>query len=134
MNRLIKSLMLFIIVTASVGSVGLAYGEFASTPQDDGIIVIIIAVSVGSVAAPWYAWATSKPGADGKQEKLNWPQYSRAIGITFIGNLALLVAEIEFFSIEVLTLQATIVLFIGAFIQALGINAAKAGAVHSNKK
>lgn len=128
MHKALRSVLLMISMTVLVGGMGAAYAEIVSTPEDEAIIVVLVASLVGSLLAPILGWAGSK-----EKQPFDGKQYIRALILLIPASVTVISVQVEILNVEILTLQAVIGLFIITFLQAVGINSIKAGVAHRRK-
>ena len=125
-----KRLMLaFVMVILAAIATNEAFAQTNSNPQDSNVIIVVIAGVLGAATAPVILWATkeSTPGADGKlpNDPFDKKQYILALVIGIPSVTGLLITEISGLNATVSGLGGTIILFLMAFVQGLGVDIGK---------
>lgn len=106
-----------------------AYAQTSTSASDNQVVIVIIAALTGSIVAPIILWATKEntPDATGKlpSDPFNARQYVIALVVGIPSVITLMITELTGLAANVNSLQSIAILFLMAFVQALGVDIAK---------
>ena len=119
--------IIFLVVGFVLAAMQTSYAQEAVTAtiedvEDNTVVVVLIAATIGGLAAPIIGFAAKKEG------KFDWKQYAMAVIIGVPGTMGLILAEVMVLQMSITNLASVVVLFIMVFTQALGIDYAKSKA------
>ena len=120
-----KAFLLSIVAFAAIMGGSAAYAQTEAPLTDSQFNLVLEASGIGAVLAPIIGWATQENTDTTKAAPFNFRQYAISLLIGIPAIVTLMLTEVTTLHVTVIGYQGDVVLFITAFIQALGIDYTK---------
>lgn len=120
-----KAFFLSLVAFAAIMGGSAAYAQTEAPLTDSQFNLVLEASFIGVVIAPIIGWATQENTDTTKADPFNYRQYAISLIVGIPSIVTLMLTEVSTLHITIVGYQGDVVLFMTAFIQALGIDYTK---------